>query len=214
MQLDRVREAPDKANTPPPELVADEFSEMIQSISLGEHECKQRTPPPLFSTLFCTIAQLLTVAEEASKRILPPSHLFSEDTQEPLPPVTVNPSRTDSAVSLLSKITTLPRLGSADVPIRIVVSSGPVSDITVMAFPLNVTGTVITYSPGATSTVSASLAASIPTCIVSKSWLAPGPTVIVRAWANPPNAKTKIDNIFVVFISFSFQKIVNNGACV
>jgi hypothetical protein len=40
--------------------------------------------------------------------------------------VIVNPPRTDVAVSLFSKTTTLKLSGSAGVPIRILVSSGPI----------------------------------------------------------------------------------------
>jgi len=37
MQLVRVTEAPEYANTPPPDSPA-EFSAMVQSIRIGEHE--------------------------------------------------------------------------------------------------------------------------------------------------------------------------------
>jgi hypothetical protein len=119
--------------------------------------------------MFCNIEQFLRVPEEALNTMPPPPLASVAGTRDPLPPVMVNPSRTDAIVSPFSKITTLPLLPPLCGLIRIVVSPGPVSDWTVMALPRKVIGSVMTYSPGATKTVSASIAASIPAWMASKS---------------------------------------------
>ena len=78
----------------------------------------------------------------------------------------MTPSSTDVSVSPLSKITTLARFGSGGcATILITVASAPASPRTAIALARKVIGTVITYSPGLTSTVSPSAAASIASWI-------------------------------------------------
>jgi hypothetical protein len=153
--------------------------------------------PPPASAMFCTITQLFTDPDEAKKTMPPPPVAFTEGLKRPLPPVIVNPSSVEAVVSLFSKITTQARLGSVGLSIRMVVSSAPASDWTVIALPRNVMGSETTYSPGATSTVSPSFAASIPACMVSKSWPPPDPMVIVAPLASsiPPSTKAVINPI-------------------
>jgi hypothetical protein len=117
----------------------------------------QLTPP---SPPFREIVQLVTVGDP-------------EQTTPPvIPPVSVRPSILDP---IPSKTTTLALCGSFGVSaILIVVTSAPASDFTTMFFTgglaglfgscsrLKLIGSVITYSPGLTSTVSLSAAASMP----------------------------------------------------
>jgi hypothetical protein len=135
------------------------FPEIVQFVSLGE-DPEQETPPPP-SAEFPEIVQLLIVGEDPEQETPPPLHPEVESSV-PFPPISLKPSSFDPAPSMFSKLTTLARSGFVGVSdIRIVVCSGPASPLTVIALPLNVTGSVITYSPGLTSTVSPSAAASI-----------------------------------------------------
>jgi len=180
-----VREESSQHDIPPPEP-GTELSLIVQPTSVGEAPEVGFNPPPL-SAVFRVIVQAITVGEAPTHKMPPPPIPLAAGrgsvSQVPLPPVSVNPSRTDAAVSLLSKTTTLARLESVGVPIRMTVSSAPASARTVMALPRNVMGSVTTYSPVATSTIAPSSAASIPAWIVLKSKSAPGPTVMVGSLA-------------------------------
>jgi len=83
-------------------------------------------------------------------------------------PVSVNPSSTESAVSLGSKIATLVLSGSSGASdSRIVVHSGAEALRTVIALPLKVIGLVISYSRTETSISSTTSAVSIASWIVA-----------------------------------------------
>jgi hypothetical protein len=75
IQLVRVMEDPSHAPTPPPSS-STTFSAMVQSIRVTEHGLIQQIPPPHI-VVFCTIAQFLTVPEEASNKIPPPHQALS-----------------------------------------------------------------------------------------------------------------------------------------
>jgi len=170
-QLVRDGEEASLQDTPPPSFA--EFPEMVQLVSTGEEFPLQFTPPP-YPPPFHEIVQLLSIGEEAFEQDMPPPitaefleivQLLSvgdepEQATPPPPPavlpfVSLNPSRLVTIVSPLSNTTTLARCGSAGVSdIRIVVASAPDSDLTVIALPLKLIGSVISYSPAFTSTVS------------------------------------------------------------
>ena len=145
------------------------FAVIAQFKNVGEEFMKHPTPVPQFAV----IRQFKIVGEEFLSHHTPPREFrvimqslnvgeaLSHNTpivgpQASAPAVRVKPSRIEASFSPL-KVTTL--LLSSD--IRIVVSPAHSSPRTVMALPLNVIDSVISYSPGLTSTVSPSCAASM-----------------------------------------------------
>ncbi|HAK94948.1 MAG TPA: hypothetical protein DCM87_08075 [Planctomycetes bacterium] len=174
VQLIRVRDAFQKQDTPPPaERV--EFPEIVQLVSVAEALYPQYTPLPPSSAIFSEIVQLVSIGKALQQYTPPPTMRFDQETLlVPSPPVSLKLSSFDSVPSPLSNITTLALSGFVGVSdILIVVTSAPPSDLTTMFFTgglaglsgswsrLKSIGSVITYSPGMTSTVSPSAAASM-----------------------------------------------------
>ena len=128
------------------------FPEMMQSLMVGEEYVSIQIPPTDLA-VFPVMMQLLMVGEEKKQEIVPSFGLQL---------VMVKPEKTESLVSQQSKTTTtLLPFASRMHP------SGPFSDLTVMALPLNVTGEVIKHVPSLTITVSPLGAALIPSWIVT-----------------------------------------------